>query len=149
MIAKDRTSRYVVMLLFTQIVANQPGMLRSAILFFCITLALLFSSSAFAQSGRRKEPAPVPAPTVPTQPPVSVSDASAKVTSLIVSGEIFHDDIYNRSNYLDGVLKELTIWMKYEPRPFRNVSKGGKMTLENAKERAKKETDATYFGSGS
>ena len=125
----------------SKIVADQPKVIRHTILFSCIACALLLSSSAFAQSGRQKQRTSVPAPTVAIQPPVSVSKDPEKVTSLVVSGEIFHEGKYGWSNYLDAVQKEFINWMKYEPRPFRNVSKGGKMKFESAKERAKKETD--------
>lgn len=102
---------------------------------------LLSSAVAFSQSGRQRQeqPAPIPIPAL-----VRPSDApprdEAKISSLIVGGEISHDYTYYNSNYLDAALKEFANWMKYEPHPFLAVTRAGKMTFDAAKERAKRET---------
>ncbi|HUR98712.1 MAG TPA: hypothetical protein VMZ26_11660 [Pyrinomonadaceae bacterium] len=119
-------------------------MLYLRFLLIVLTSTAFLASHAEAQSGRqnKKEPAPQlvivqPSPT----PNIQTSDVPAKVASLVVTGNIVHGFGYMSSNYMDLVFKEFMTWMKYDPHPFLNLSKGGKMTLESATARSKEETD--------
>lgn len=112
------------------------------ILFTSATIGVLTIQS-LGQSGRKQTAPPAPLP-VATPPPSSTEieeTLPAKISTLFVVGEVTSDSAYFHSNYLDVVLKEFAFWMKYEPRPFLGVTRGGKMKWENAREASKKETE--------
>ncbi|HEV7858849.1 MAG TPA: hypothetical protein VGO91_09495 [Pyrinomonadaceae bacterium] len=108
-------------------------------------MTLWFSQVAPAQSGRHRNKS-VSAP----QPPVIVEPATnpqtvkppAQVSSVIVAGEIVHNYDYFHSDYLDAAVEEFRHRIKQRPLPAIEVIKGGSMSLNAAKERAKKETTA-------
>ena len=120
-----------------------------------VLLIALSTVSAFAQSGRR-QPTPTPAPTPgpvnapkPVTSPIPGSDTPEpppppkhNISSLIAVGEIIHDSLYFKSSLLNSTLKDFVHAMKFVPRPFLNVDRAGKMTLDEAKARAKNETSA-------
>lgn len=82
---------------------------------------------------------PVATPPAPSSP--DVETIPEKISTLFVVGEVTSDSAYFHSNYLDMVTKEFAFWMKYEPRPFLGVTRGGKMKWEDARESSKKETE--------
>jgi hypothetical protein len=114
-----------------------PKLLFLALVFTVAILPL----DASAQSGRKKTQPPAPLPVATPPPSVTVERMPAKITTLVVCGEITTDSLYFHSSLLSLVTKEFIFWMKYEPRPFLGVTKGGKMKFEDAKEAAMKETD--------
>lgn len=118
----------------------------------CVLLVFCFCLSAAAQSGRRnKNAAPTPTP-VPTAVAETKSDSqpvepSARISSIVVFGELQQDNRFYRSNELDRALKEFVRTFEERTLPPRllslEVAKGGKLNFTEAKERAKKETN-TY-----
>jgi hypothetical protein len=114
---------------------------RLTLFLLTITVIVFCSVISSAQSGRKKTQPPAPLPVAMPPPSVAVEPMQTKITTLIVGGEITTDSLYFRSSLLSLVTKELIFWMKYEPRPFLGVTKGGKMRYEDAKAAAKKETD--------
>ena len=120
-----------------------------------LACVLLISQTATAQSGRRTTVTPAPTPPTPviqsvvkgkTEPddepaPSNKPDDVAAVTSIIVGGEVVHDYAYYKSNDLDRALKECVNRLR-DSRRVPEVTKGGKISFNEAKERAKKETDA-------
>jgi hypothetical protein len=102
----------------------------------------LFASAVNSQSGRKQQekPPPIPVPATTTAAPSDdPPSADTKISSLIVCGEISHNYAYYKSSNLDAALKEFANWMTIGPHPFFAVTRGGKMTFDAAKERAKKE----------
>jgi hypothetical protein len=108
----------------------------------CAVVAL-FAIAVNGQSGRKQQdktaPVPVTAPT-PAQPSDDTPSTVTKISSLTVCGEISHNYTYYNSSNLDAALKEFAAWMKNEPHPYFAVTRAGKMSLDAAKERAKKES---------
>jgi len=120
-------------------------MISCKFIFVVLVAAAFLVSNAEAQSGRQKQRPRDPLPTAtPPQPSVKVPDEiPPKITSLVVGAQIIDKSyLYSNSNDLDIVFKEFLRWMKYDPQPFFNVTKGGKMKQAQAIERAKKETVA-------
>jgi hypothetical protein len=119
-------------------------MRRRALKFIFFTAAAIgiLMIQAFGQSGRKKSTPPAPLP-VATPPPSSteIETVPAKISTLFVVGEVTSDSAYFHSNYLDMTAKEFAFWMKYEPRPFLGVTRGGKMKWEDARDASKKETE--------
>jgi hypothetical protein len=117
---------------------------RYFLLLVPVAITLCLSQVALAQSGRRirRVSSPTPAP-VATQskidPPPPAIEPSVPINAVIVGGEIVTDS-YFRSNYLDKAFKAGMERLKEHQ--VLNVTKGGKMTYEEAISRAKKETDA-------
>jgi hypothetical protein len=118
-------------------------------------LLLCLYLPAAAQSGRRSRnaapptltPTPVPAAKAETKTdpqPIEPSDA-ARVSSIVVFGELQQDNRFYRSNELDRALKEFVRTFKERPQPQKlsslDIVKGGKLNFTEAKERSKKETD--------
>jgi hypothetical protein len=100
---------------------------------------------ASAQSGRRPtQPTPTPTPNIEVKTPNSAEEdqPSERITSLILTGETQDDSAYSKSNYADSALKECLAYLEFFPKLTAKVSKGGQMSLKEAKERAAKETDA-------
>lgn len=110
--------------------------------------ALGLFQSVDAQSGRRKPltgAGTVSAPTVASEPAKSPevveerSDGrSVKVTSMLVTGEIFHPYAYYNSSFLGSAIKECVKALKAHPV---GAAKAGEMDFSKAKELAKKETE--------
>lgn len=124
---------------------------REYLLIFCAVAALCFSQTAAAQSGRRSSKIlAVPKPPVAAAPAADAQTAepSVSVSSIIVAGEIQHDYAFFRSTYLDSTLKECIDSLKARPPASLELSKGGSMTFNEAKERAKKETTAFVLWMG-
>lgn len=121
---------------------------RQYLLLVYLAATLCFSQAALAQSGRRQNkrisspPPPIVVVAEPAVNPQSVKPP-VRVSSVIVSGEIVHHYAYFRSSYLDTAVKECTNRLRERLRTALDITKGGKMNLNEAKERAKKETD-TY-----
>jgi hypothetical protein len=114
-------------------------------LLFCVTTVLCVSQFVSAQSGRRStQPTPTPTPKVEAKTPNSIEEnqPTEKIESLILTGETQDDSAYSKSNYADAALKECLNYLEFFPKLTVKVSKGGKMSLKEAKERAIKETDA-------
>jgi hypothetical protein len=115
--------------------------MRTRIILITIAFGLLVSH-ATAQSGRKQAEPPKPVPVAtPPAPTVEAETVSEKIKSLLVTGVVSSRSGYFKSNDLDLVIKEIIFWMKYEPRPFLAITKGGKMKFEDAKSAAKTETD--------
>jgi len=72
-------------------------------------------------------------------PNASQPKPSKQAASLIVGGEIVHENVYFSSNYLDAAIKECMTWLKLSG--VSDVEKGGKMKFNEARERARNETD--------
>jgi hypothetical protein len=109
---------------------------------------------ANAQSGRLLNvPAPTPTPTpvvatTTTKKTTDVDDdtslikpSDVSISTLLVAGEIIHDNLYYKSNDLDNALKECARYLREGHKPV-NATKIGKLNYTDAKERAKNETDA-------
>jgi hypothetical protein len=114
-------------------------------LILCVTAILCVSQLVSAQSGRRTpQPNPTPTPKVETKTPNSAEEdpPPERITSLILTGETQDDSAYSKSNYADSALKECLAYLEFFPKLTAKVSKGGQMSLKEAKERAAKETDA-------
>jgi hypothetical protein len=110
-------------------------------LFVFIVLICGTCDIASAQSGRRSTPAPTAPTSIPAAADIKtpVPKPATQVASLIVSGEIAHDNVYFSSNYLDLAIKECVNSIKLSG--VHDVTKGGKMKFNEAKERARAETD--------
>jgi hypothetical protein len=107
---------------------------------------LCFSQTALAQSGRRPDKSvPSPPPPVTAGPAITpqTDKPPVQISSVLVVGYIVHNYSYFQSDYLEAAIKEFMDRIKLRPRPVVQITKGGNMTFNEAKERAKKETD-TY-----
>lgn len=113
-----------------------------SVFYLCLLAAL--ATTSFAQSGRKTAKNSPPATvSEPTSKPAVVSQSAAsaaKVTSIIVGGEITHQYTYFRSSDLSSALNECVARLK--ERLVVNAVSAGKMTAEDAKRRAKSETDS-------
>ncbi len=111
----------------------------------CSAAILFFSHPAEAQSGRRQVKSvsspPVAAPSKPEANP-QIIQPSVAISSIVVVGEVVHNYSFYRSSYLGSALGECVNSLKKGIRPTREIEKGGRMTLTEAKERAKRETGA-------
>ena len=117
----------------------RPRNLKLALIVLAALMVL--GSESFGQSGRKQTEKPAPVPIATPPPSVEPDPIPAKITSLVIGGEVTNNSLYFHSSYWDVVTKEFIFWMKYEPRPFLGVTKGGKMKFEDAKLAATKETD--------
>lgn len=121
---------------------------------FTLSYALYFSLIFFAvivflphtipaQSGRVK---PIPTP-MPEQTETKTGSPETKqnerVSALKVTGEIQYETGWSKSNYLSVALKECVNTLKARPQRAIEVAKTDKMKLNDAKELAKKEYEAT------
>jgi hypothetical protein len=121
------------------------------LLIFCIAAVLCFYHLTEAQSGRRiTQSVPTPIPKAETKMPNSSEEnqPSEKIESLILTGETQDDSAYSKSNYADSALKECLYYLEFFPKLTVKASKGGQMSLKEAKERAEKETDAYVLWMG-
>jgi hypothetical protein len=120
---------------------------RTTLLLVSIAATLCFSQTALTQSGRhRHKSVSAPQPTVTAGPATDAQPVkpSAQVSSVIVVAEIAHKFDYFRSNYLGAVFKDFKDRITRRPSPAIEVTNGGSMSLNEARERAKKETE-TYL----
>lgn len=119
---------------------------RAYLLIVYVAATLCFSQAALAQSGRRpSKDAPPTRPPVTTETtvnPPTTEEPTLRISSVIIGGNIVHDYKFYRSSYLGSAIDECIDRFKERQRPALKVSKGGSMTFNEAKERAKKETDA-------
>ncbi|MBD0373357.1 MAG: hypothetical protein ICV60_21155 [Pyrinomonadaceae bacterium] len=110
------------------------------LLLVCASLILCCSQSIVAQSGRRAaQPKPAPTPVAVTSTETAKPERPV-VSSIIVGGDLIHD-IKKYGDADDNIKDTIKICMErlnYDP-PM-EVINGGKMNLNQAKERAKKET---------
>lgn len=135
---------------------NWMIMLRNWRILVVLSLAVLLFQTcvANAQSGRRKNvttPTTAPTPVLNSaeteKPPVtedetpSLQPSDVSISTLLVAGEIVHDNLYYKGNDLDNALKDCVRNFRDGYRPV-NATKIGKLNFNDAKERAKKETDA-------
>lgn len=133
-----------------------PVKRHNYLLIICAAAILCFSQAAPAQSGRRQNksaaPAQTPVAAEPAiNPPVSSQTIQpqavphpGQISSLIVAGHLLHDSNYFRTSGFGASLKICMDRLKNHPRPaMLEVTKGGWMNFNEAKERAKKETN-TY-----
>lgn len=103
---------------------------------------LCLSQIAEAQSGRRppkSESPPVKSEPAETQT-ANPSPTPSRGATIIVTGDLVHNMDYMKSSDVDDTIKLFMAKLK-EQRGI-VVTKGGKMDLTKAKERAKKETEA-------
>ena len=132
------------------------NMLRDSKILVVLSLAVLLFQIcvANAQSGRRLNvaaPTPTPTPIVATTTTKKTTDvdddtslikpSDVSISTFLVAGEIVHDNLYYKSNDLDNALKECARYLR-ESRKSVNATKIGKLNFNDAKERAKSETDA-------
>jgi hypothetical protein len=121
----------------------------------CTLLILCCCLPAAAQSGRRNKniaPTSVPAVAAESKDDPPQITPSARVSSIVVFGELQQDNRFYRSNELDRALKEFVRTFEERPLPPRlsalNVVKGGKLNFTEAKDRAKKETETHVLWMG-
>lgn len=116
--------------------------------FFAIILFL--NQTATAQSGRK------PAQTAPSEPTAAAKSETdtqenkktESISAIKVTGEIQYETGKHYSNYLNRALNECVETLKGRPvRPL-EVTKAGKMKLNDAKEFAKKEPEAHVLWMG-
>lgn len=121
--------------------------------FLIISLALIFClfQTAAAQSGRKKDKPPE----TPEQPSAveTTNDSQNKkqteqISSLKIAGELQYDSGWTKSTYLGSVLEECADNFQGRPGEPLKVEKVGKMKLNDAKELAKKESDAYVLWMG-
>lgn len=130
-----------------------------ALLFLCLMTLVYFSpQSVNAQSGRRSgqktKPTEQTMPTeqvTPADPTTVVrledDDETAdqtpvQIKSLKIVGEVQHDAKFYRSNEMDNATKEFIRTLKLTSKSAPVMTRGGKSTYAEAKELAKKESDA-------
>lgn len=124
---------------------------RGRFLFACAVVAFCFAQTIAAQSGRRSgKSVELPKPPAAVEPATGAQTikSSVVVSSIVVVGEEQHDYAYYRSSYLDSALKECVNSLKARPQAALDVAKGGKMSLKEATERAKKETNTFVLWMG-
>lgn len=121
--------------------------------FLIIFFAAIFSlhQTTAAQSGRKLTAAVSPVEQsveIKAEKDLPTDKKAALVSALKITGDIQYDSGFNRSNYLGIALKECVNNLKGRPsRPLEVVKEGG-MRLNDAKELAKKETEAHVLWMG-
>ncbi|MET0650232.1 MAG: hypothetical protein ABW208_26795 [Pyrinomonadaceae bacterium] len=118
------------------------------ILFACVLAALFVSHGAAAQSGRRTVKKVSPAPAEPANGTQSDKPAP-RITSVIIGGHDISKEIKEQySTNVSTVVKAFTSQLNGRPGLLMGVVNGGKMTREQAVERAKREQGAyvLWFG---
>lgn len=70
-----------------------------------------------------------------------IKPTDVSISTLLVAGEVVQDFGYFKSNDLDIALKDCVRYLRNGQKPL-NASKIGKLNYNDAKERAKKETDS-------
>ena len=106
-----------------------------------VVMLCLVSLSA-AQSGRKKTagiPASPPVVSPKDPDPQPVTDPDTRITSMVVTGKIFDPYVYSKSSFLESALKECVNTLRTRQV---DAAKANSMNLVEAKERAKKETQA-------
>jgi hypothetical protein len=115
------------------------------LLIVSVGATLVVAQAALAQSGRRKTPPPAPSPaqsvaaTETTEP--TPTRSIARPTSIIISGKTHSDTGGYHSQDVRNASDEIKYLFELFRLPCKPV-KGGTMTAEQARDRAKKETDA-------
>lgn len=121
-----------------------PLLFRRTHLLLLIAAAFLCPSQiAEAQSGRRpakNEPQPVKSEAVTETQTANPSPAPSRGATIIITGNLVHDMDYLRSSHVDDTIKSFMEKLKEQPGIV--VTKGGRMDLTKAKERARKETES-------
>ena len=107
----------------------------------CLAVTLFVSNDAIAQSGRRQKTAPPVVTTIPVPSSAGrqIIQSEVAVSSILVGGELAHNFAYFQSSYLNAALQECLNRLKT---PLRPAMKVGKMSFNEAKDRAKREPDA-------
>jgi hypothetical protein len=107
-----------------------------------LAFVLFASLTVPAQSGRRAERSPAstthPTPVATATPPPP-AERGENASALTVGGELIHAATYYRSNDLDLALKECVFWLKQSG--VQRAEKAGKMDFNEAKQRARAESD--------
>jgi hypothetical protein len=123
---------------------------RRRILFFCV-LALCFHHTINAQSGRRsgktkvsaEQTTPVKPQSAETKSETPEAKPPVKISSLVVFGEVQYKALFYKSNDLENSLKEFISFTKLVSKNVPAMTRvDKKMNYSEAKEQAKKETDA-------
>ncbi len=117
-------------------------------LIFCLA-CFCFIENAAAQSGRHQKPKnetveKVENPVTKTVENKQVSEEKKtheKISSLIVVGEIQRNTSYYATGELDRALKEVVYYYELHKRTSPKITREGKLKYDEAKERAKKETE--------
>lgn len=128
---------------------NFAGQNFTYFVFVFFTVILFLNQTATAQSGRKPTQ---PAPSEPTVTAESETDSqenkkAESISAIKVTGEIQYESGTHYSNYLNRALNECVESLRGRPvRPL-EVTKAGKMKLNDAKEFARKETEAHVFAS--
>jgi hypothetical protein len=131
---------------------NTKRKLNCKCLYLALLAFVLFGvQNVGAQSGRLVSvPTPSPTPNVITTTKETaatddetslIKPSDVSISTLLVAGEIIHDNLYYKSNDLDNALKECARYLRESHKPV-NATKIGKLNYTDAKERAKTETDA-------
>lgn len=113
------------------------------LLFFAVIFFL--NQTTAAQSGRKPAQNASPETTTATAETEITSQQNKKssdVSAIKITGEIQYDSGWQKSNYLGHALDECVESLKGRPSRPLEVSKSGKMKLNDAKELAKKEAKA-------
>ena len=129
---------------------SPAGKRRGYLSLVCLAVALCLAQAAAAQSGRGQRQQPQQGRPAPSATPVNAGAPAAgepainppeKISNVIVAGNILHDAVYFRSNHLGAALDECAERFKKRLRAPAQIVKGGRLTFNEAKERARKETD--------
>jgi hypothetical protein len=121
---------------------------RCRFLFVCVLLIFGFYQATDAQSGRRIKKADsseqkAQAETKPAQTEKDVRKNTpnvARISSLLVVGEIQHSFAFFKSNEIDAALKEFVRFLKDYSKSQTEVTRGGgKVSYKEAKELAEKQ----------
>ena len=133
-------------MLIARLAPKLPPQSLKAVLFACALAALLVSHDAAAQSGRRtvKKVSPAPA-----ESGAQTDKPAPRITSVIVCGhDISKGTKEIVSTNVSTVVKAFTSQLNARPGLLMGVVNGGKLTREQAAERAKRERGAyvLWFG---
>jgi hypothetical protein len=115
---------------------------QAVVLMLASAAILLLSVSASAQSGRRNAPAaPAPSPTPVASPVVKENNQRIRPKALIIGGSTSTDGGYYHSSDVSDATEEIIYLFNLFQLPCKTI-KGGKMTKQQAIDRAKQETEA-------
>jgi hypothetical protein len=112
-----------------------------ALLLVSAILIIPLNEVILAQSGRRPKPTVPTPPSQPTEPVDSQKAAPTEILYLIIGGHsIDKDNKEIFSNYVSSVVDACSEKLKERPTFQLQIKNGGKMTKNEAIERAKRET---------
>lgn len=126
------------------------------LLIFCVIAVFFFSHLVSAQSGRRlpkTNPTPQPTsatvkPEKPAPTPEEIKPAE-RISELLIAGEMQKSSwSWSSKNYLKKMIDNYLDEIKRHPNLQVTASNGGKMSFNEAKERAKKEPDTHILWMG-